>query len=225
MVQTLRGEKQRLKSGRRPRSLSRAAEIRARLAEWKQSQEPRISLRALAAEIGASHQLLSFYLRHWDKWQEREYQRQAKAIRDNAKAERRSMSESELERVLAYQQAASRCMFSGLLDELYRDFEADARGGKLHPKMAGFLATHNDPRAQKVLRLSKRPQKRKGLDAVLEELNRTTDSEKALSMIRQLTPEEREEFRASQEKRSGVKKSKNNLPLASPRTRKSFRSV
>jgi len=187
-----------LKRGRRPANKSRAAEIRARLGVWKQSPEPRISLRELAVEIGTSHQLLSFYLRRWDKWQEKEYRREAKAIRDRALAENRSMSEYEVEQEWACRQAASRCMFSRLLCEALRELETDARRGQLHPKLAEFLATWDDPAAQKVLRLAKRSAK---LDAVLKDLDRVTDSEKALRLIRQLTPEERKELRVLQEKR------------------------
>jgi hypothetical protein len=51
------------KRGRKPANESRTVEIRARLTEWKQTPAPfRNSLRALAAEMGTSHQLLSFYL-------------------------------------------------------------------------------------------------------------------------------------------------------------------
>lgn len=72
--------------GRKPAGESRAAEIRARLAAWKQTPEQeRISRRTLAAELGTSHQLLSFYLRRWDKWQ----------IKDRAKSEKRSLTVEE----------------------------------------------------------------------------------------------------------------------------------
>ena len=75
------------------------------------------------------------------------------------------------------------------------------RRGKLHPKIAEYLAQLNDPKAQKILRLSKMPKKRKSLDAVLNEFERMTDSDKALRLIRQLTTEERKEFCVMQEKR------------------------
>ncbi len=46
------------KRGRKPTSESRAAEIRARLMEWKHTPESfRSSLRTLAAEMGTSHWL------------------------------------------------------------------------------------------------------------------------------------------------------------------------
>lgn len=73
--------------GRKPAGESRAAEIRARLAAWKQTPEQeRISLRTLAAELGTSHQLLSFYLRGLDKRQI-----------NRAKTENRSLTAGEEE--------------------------------------------------------------------------------------------------------------------------------
>lgn len=215
------------KRGRKPISESRATEIRARLAAWKQSPEPRISLRELAVELDTSHQLLSFYARGWDKWQEGEYRREANAIRERADAENRSMSESEMERELAYRQAAGRHMAASVLSKIFKDFEAEARRGGLHPKIASWLATLNDPMAQKILRLSQKRQTESStnLDAVLKQLNRTTDSEKALRLIRQLTPEQQKKLKALWEKRSRTVKSKINLPLGSISTRKSFKSA
>ena len=56
--------------GRKPTAQSHAAEIRGKLAAWKQTPESvRPSLRVLARQIGTSHQLLSHYLQGWDKWQ------------------------------------------------------------------------------------------------------------------------------------------------------------
>ena len=62
--------------GRKPNDESKAAEIRAKLAAWKQMPESsRPSLRELARELGTSHQLLSHYLQGWEKWQAKEYRR------------------------------------------------------------------------------------------------------------------------------------------------------
>jgi hypothetical protein len=61
------------KRGRLPGGESRSLEIRLRLAKWKQvPEEQRMSLRALAAELGTSHQLLCSYLRTLDEWLDRE---------------------------------------------------------------------------------------------------------------------------------------------------------
>src|ERR1700730_1729737 len=46
--------------GRKPKQESRSAELRQKLIEWKQTPESsRPSLRALARELGTSHQLLT----------------------------------------------------------------------------------------------------------------------------------------------------------------------
>jgi len=195
------------KQGRKHISESRAAEFRTRLLEWRQIPEPtRISLRELAAEIGTTHQLLSFYLQRLNEWQmneqAKEYRRQAKAIRDGADAENRSMSQFEMERMIAYEQAAGRCMMSSLLEETFRGFEADAKRGQLDLKSAEYLARKlNDPRAQRIASLSKQFHKRSRLDAVLDEFERVRDSDKAARLVRKLTPEERKEFWALLDKR------------------------
>ena len=71
-----------MKPGRKPADRSRAAEICARLATWRQQPaEQRPSLRALAAELGTSHQMLSFHLKGLNDWQRREYFRKSQEIR------------------------------------------------------------------------------------------------------------------------------------------------
>jgi hypothetical protein len=55
--------------------------------------------------------------------------------------------------------------------------------------------------AQKILHLSNMPKKGKSLDAVPNEFERMTDSDKALRLIRQLATEERKEFCLMQKKR------------------------
>ena len=99
-----------LKKGRKRVNEFRANEIRARLAEWKQlPQFSRPSLRALAREVGTSHQLLGHYLRHWEVWQAKEYQRQANELRKRARAEMRPWAMDEmLRQARAYDQAAFR---------------------------------------------------------------------------------------------------------------------
>lgn len=82
--------------GRRPASESKAALIRATLWTWRQTpREQRVSLRALAVELGTSHQLLSFYLRDLDRWQMREHRRAEKQILACAKAEHRELTPRE----------------------------------------------------------------------------------------------------------------------------------
>ena len=74
-------------SGRKPAHESRATEFRHSLTTWKNTPESsRSSLRALARELGTSHQLLTFYLKRLDQWQADEYWRQAREIRARVKA-------------------------------------------------------------------------------------------------------------------------------------------
>jgi hypothetical protein len=55
--------------GRRPEGESRSSEFRQRLIAWKQTPVAfRPSLRALARELGTSHQLLSHYLSVLEEW-------------------------------------------------------------------------------------------------------------------------------------------------------------
>ena len=56
--------------GRKPKQESRSAEFRQKLIEWKQIPEwLRPTLRALARQLGTSHQLLIHYLSGLDEWQ------------------------------------------------------------------------------------------------------------------------------------------------------------
>jgi hypothetical protein len=65
--------------GRKIKQESRAAELRWKLVAWKQTPESsRPSLRALACELGTSHQLLSHYLDGLEQWEYNERYRNAK---------------------------------------------------------------------------------------------------------------------------------------------------
>jgi hypothetical protein len=90
--------------GRKPKQESRAAEIRERLMVWKRGPESsRPSLRALARELGVSHQLLKHYLDGLDEWEYEERFRaakemarmRAKDVSARAKAENRKMTMRE----------------------------------------------------------------------------------------------------------------------------------
>jgi hypothetical protein len=139
-----RGSMAARKRGRKRISESRATEIRARLAEWKQIPEPiRISLRALAAEMGTSHQLLAFYLRRWDMWQAKEYQRSANDICTRAEAEKRTLTASEQAQVVAYTRASLQSMINSVVPDMLTMLRREARRGKLsrqHLRLAKILA-------------------------------------------------------------------------------------
>ncbi|MBZ5701018.1 MAG: hypothetical protein LAN84_04155 [Acidobacteriia bacterium] len=144
------------KRGRKRTSESRAAEIRARLMEWKQIPEPiRISLRALATEIGTSHQLLSFYLRGLDKWQMNESKRRSWEIRERAEAEGRSMTNVEQAQVLAYDRASADAMAECLISKIIGSCLTEVkRGTKLPPIMLSairVLAGKGDRKAQEIV--------------------------------------------------------------------------
>src|SRR5215831_16932874 len=93
--------------GRKPKWESRALEFYGRLASWKQTPESvRPSLRALARELGTSHQLLNHYLRNWHKWQAKEYRRKAQEIRARAEMQNRTLTPREEQQATSYDQEA-----------------------------------------------------------------------------------------------------------------------
>jgi hypothetical protein len=127
--------------GRKPADESRAWEICARLAVWKQTpKQQRISLRALASQLGTSHQLLSFHLKRLDKWLERVYGIKAKEIRDRAKAENRSLTPSEQAQAHTLERAALCSMLARVLDETFKRWETEfANAHKLTGPQLKFL--------------------------------------------------------------------------------------
>jgi hypothetical protein len=144
--------------GRKAATETRAEEFRARLTVWKQTpKEQRVTLRALAAELGTSHQLLCAYLRRLDKWQGKEYWRRAKAIRERAWAENRVTTPAEDAQAEALDRAAFHYTIGALLDTTVRRYEKELReteagtlkGNKL--RLVKMLARHGSPLAQKLL--------------------------------------------------------------------------
>jgi hypothetical protein len=143
------------KSGRKPAVQSRAAEICTKLLAWRQTRESqRISLRALAAEIGTSHQLLSFYLKRLDKWRAKQYERKAEEIRVRAEAENRPMTQGEEVQMDAYERASFHSMLDSLLAAALRQIQVEAKAGRLSKgqiKRVSLLAQRGYPMAQKIL--------------------------------------------------------------------------
>jgi len=86
--------------GRKPKQQSRSAEFRESLIEWKQTSESsRPSLRALACQLGTSHQLLSYYLSVLQEWrQERDLER----LRTQAKTKNLTLTPDVEKRYLAW---------------------------------------------------------------------------------------------------------------------------
>src|SRR5882724_4279550 len=102
-----------MKPGRKPADESRASAIRTRLVSWSQAPEAeRPSLRALAEELGTSHQLMSFYLKGLDRWQQQEYHRKAQEIRSKGVG----MTYADEQQMIAYERAALNCTLNRALD-------------------------------------------------------------------------------------------------------------
>jgi hypothetical protein len=146
------------KRGRKAASESRSTEIRARLLIWKVTPAPkRSSLRALAAELGTSHQLLSVYLNGLNDWQKVNYRRRADAIRAHAETENRDLTLFEQSQISGLERAAFRCMMDSLLTSSLKRYESEFRRRKIlkltrHAlKLFTMLAQHGFPRAQKLL--------------------------------------------------------------------------
>jgi AraC-like DNA-binding protein len=133
---------------RRPSSQSRAAEFREKLAAWRRMPEfSRPPLRAVARELGTSHQLLSHYLKTWDRWQEKEYRRKANDICALADAENRAMTHQEQAQVVAYGRASLNCLLDSVLNDVVprwlNELRQQARRGRLSRpqlRMAKLLA-------------------------------------------------------------------------------------
>ena len=113
--------------GRKPEHESRATEFRQRLTAWKRMPESsRPSLRALARELGTSHQLLSFYLKHLEKWQGEEYWRQAREIRARARTENRLLTPWEEQQARAFDRAGLRIKTGLMLRETIEQMRKDS---------------------------------------------------------------------------------------------------
>jgi hypothetical protein len=145
--------------GRKPTQESRSAELRQSVIEWKQSPEgSRPSLRALARQLGTSHQLLKHYLDGLEKW--RYMERHRKATEESAQiiaraiVEGRPMTEWEEQRYHACAMAAIRAKGGALvLGELAR-LKQEARRGPLNPaqvKLVKILAKRGFTDAQELL--------------------------------------------------------------------------
>ena len=143
-------------------SESRAPEIRAKLLEWKRMTEAqRCSLRTLAAELGVSHQLLSFHLRHLvdrqRKEQREEYRRRSREIVERAETEHRPMTQYEQTQVEFYQRAALRGLLDVVLEKVTTRITSDIRkafndGNRSKAlKLAKFLARLGSREGQEIL--------------------------------------------------------------------------
>jgi hypothetical protein len=129
-----------------------------KLLAWKQTPEPhKISLRALARELGTSHQLLASYLKGLKDWQAKDFQRRPKANRERARAEHGGTTAVEEQQAVALERAGWRLTLESVLDSTYKRYEKEFRemqpgaltGAKL--RLIKTLARHGVPFAQKLL--------------------------------------------------------------------------
>jgi hypothetical protein len=116
-------------------------------------QFSRPSLRALARELGTSHQLLSFYLKNLHKWQSKKYWRRAKAIRARANAEGRDLTQQEEQQFYAYNRAAMRSMVGPMLLDTIERIEVETERRPLYRQEIKILKilARQFPEAQELL--------------------------------------------------------------------------
>jgi len=141
--------------GRKRNQESRGVEIRAKLAEWKQMPEStRPSLRALAHELGVSHQLLSHYSKTSDRWESKEYGRRADAIRARALAEDRPTTAWEEQQIHVYTKAQVRAFAAFALSREIERIKRETKVGPFtswHIKKLRVIARTGIPEAQELL--------------------------------------------------------------------------
>lgn len=113
---------------------------------WKQTPKSmRLSLRALAREIGTSHQLLEHYHKGLEEWQYKERFRQAmkalKGILARAQTENRLLTPWERQQFLALAREALRAMVTPKLLDKLGCIKQDAKRGPLHGAQIKMLKT------------------------------------------------------------------------------------
>jgi hypothetical protein len=224
--------------GRKPKQESRATEFRRKLIEWKQTPESsRPPLRALARELGTSHQLLTFYLKGLEKWQIEEYRRQAREIRARASDEGRPLTQWEAQQARHYDRAGlSAIVTPMLLDHIKRIKEESERGPLCwHQVKALELYARHFPEAQELLQkcLQNGIKKRKLFAEIVRETPRQ-EGEAYIAWVHRIRdqcakydttkyPTVITEELLKRYSQGGVKKRKNNLPPIPSGAAKSFR--
>lgn len=125
--------------GRKSKYESRASEFRRKLAVWRQMPEgSRPSLRALARELGTSHQMLAYLLKRLEEWEHKENSRRerqhALGIRTRAKAENRQTTTWEEQQIQLHERASLRSFLEfgllGVLKHWGRELAQAAKDGK-----------------------------------------------------------------------------------------------
>jgi hypothetical protein len=230
--------------GRKPKPESRAQEFRTVLISWKRLPESlRPSLRALAHSLGTSHQLLQHYLDNLYKWQYEERARAARQAREQIKAkalaEGRPLTDDEARQSWRYQLEEFRYVGAVALLGSLAKIRQEAKRGPVHPaqvKIAKICLDAGIPGAREVLQICAMVgvKKRKTFAQIVRE-NPRQQEETTTAWVRRLwaecdkyntmkrhsviTDELLERY-----SRSGAKKAKDNLPVVSEHTAKSFKS-
>jgi hypothetical protein len=109
-------------------------------------------LRALARELGTSHQLLQHYLDGLEEWECKERYRRANEKAHKKAAEIRASAEAE-GREMTMRECFDAFLSPGLVNQIER-IRQDAERGSLHHlqfKMLEQLAKHGFPGAQEIL--------------------------------------------------------------------------
>jgi hypothetical protein len=222
--------------GRKTRRESRAAEFRQRLLTWKQTPAAfRPSLRALARELGTSHQLLRHYLFGLEEWQRkggyRRANREAEEIRSRARAENRGLEDWEVRKLIA-------ALWIPKQDEIMEEIRREAQGGPLNHWQFNTLkmfARYSVPGAQELVQkcLQVGLKKRKRFATIVKETPRQ-DGETCVAWRRSIWDEcEKygtdcpevltEELLEKYSQGSGRRTGRNNLPVPAEGVAKPFR--
>lgn len=125
-----------------------------RLAAWKEMPKAsRPSLRALAKTLGASHQLLRYYLKRLEEWKGKEYLHRARDIRARARAENRVLTSWEEQQADAYNRVGFHTLIhSILLDDIQRmKKESERRPLRRQEIKALRILAREFPAAQELL--------------------------------------------------------------------------
>jgi hypothetical protein len=231
-------------NGRKHTEESRATEFRQRLIAWKQTPESsRPSLRALARQLGTSHQLLKHYLDGLEKWRYKECYRKATEESDQifarAIVEDRPMTQWEEQRCHECSIAAIRAKVGSLvLDDLAK-LKQEAKLGPLHPaqfKMVKILAKQGFPGAQELLEKCSQVglMERKDFAEIVRETPRQ-EGETYIAWVRRMwdqcsryetkCPRVITEELLQKYSQGNAEKHDNNLPAISAVAAKSFRDV
>jgi hypothetical protein len=229
-------------TGRKPKQESRSAEFRQRLITWKQTPVAfRPSLRALARELGTSHQLLTHYLAGLVKWQYEERYRKAKKESDEicaqANAESRNLTYWEEQKIRASDKALIQSLVTPALHDLLERIKREAKRGPLDRcqfRTLKMFAKQGFPGAQELLQNCSQVglKKRKHFPEIVKDTLRQ-EGETYVSWVRRIWDEcEKYDTKCPRviteellEKcsQSSGRDHKNNLPLVSARDAKSFR--